>query len=65
MGFFESGTFFASLLFDYLVCKSAPEKRRMIMDPIRVVIADDHPLFREGLKRSFSFEQDVVVVGEA
>ena len=35
------------------------------MDPITVVIADDHPLFREGLKRIFSFEQDVAVVGEA
>lgn len=34
------------------------------MPPIRVVIADDHALFREGLKRVFSFDPDVAVVGE-
>lgn len=35
------------------------------MDPIRVVIADDHTLFRETLKRILSFERDVAVIGEA
>lgn len=35
------------------------------MPPIKIVIADDHTLFREGLRRIFSFEQDVTVVGEA
>jgi len=35
------------------------------MPPIRLVIADDHALFREGLKRIFSFEEDIAVVGEA
>ncbi|MBI2997733.1 MAG: response regulator transcription factor [Deltaproteobacteria bacterium] len=35
------------------------------MVPIKVVIADDHTLFREGLKRILSLEKDVFVVGEA
>ena len=35
------------------------------MGPIKVVIADDHALFREGLKRILSLEKDVLVVGEA
>src|SRR5574342_278362 len=35
------------------------------MKPIKVVIADDHALFREGLKRVFSLEKDILVVGEA
>src|SRR3990167_3865818 len=35
------------------------------MGPIKVVIADDHTLFREGLRRILSLEKDVLVVGEA
>ncbi len=35
------------------------------MGPIKVVIADDHALFREGLRRILSLEKDVLVVGEA
>jgi DNA-binding NarL/FixJ family response regulator len=35
------------------------------MDVIKVVIADDHLLFREGLKRILSLEKDILVVGEA
>ena len=35
------------------------------MAPIKVVIADDHTLFREGLKRILSLEKDILVVGEA
>jgi DNA-binding NarL/FixJ family response regulator len=35
------------------------------MNAIKVVIADDHALFREGLKRILSLEKDVLVVGEA
>ena len=34
------------------------------MVPIKVVIADDHTLFREGLKRILSLEKDVLVVGD-
>jgi two-component system, NarL family, nitrate/nitrite response regulator NarL len=33
--------------------------------PIRIVIADDHPIFREGLRRLLEAEPGIVVVGEA
>jgi DNA-binding NarL/FixJ family response regulator len=32
---------------------------------IRIVLADDHRLFREGLRRLLEFESDIEVVGEA
>ena len=32
---------------------------------IRIVIADDHALFREGLRRILEFEEDIKIVGEA
>ena len=32
---------------------------------IRVVIADDHPIVRDGLKKLLSIEGDIDVVGEA
>ena len=35
------------------------------MKLVKVVIADDHILFREGLKRILSLEKDLLVVGEA
>jgi DNA-binding NarL/FixJ family response regulator len=35
------------------------------MDLIRIVIADDHALFREGLKRLLSSEKSFLVIGEA
>jgi len=35
------------------------------MTPIKVVIADDHPLFRDGLRKILSVEKDILVVGEA
>ena len=34
-------------------------------DPIRVVVADDHPLFRDGVVSSLRASEDIVVVGEA
>src|SRR5271166_5793864 len=33
--------------------------------PIRIVIADDHPIFRDGLRRLLESEQDLKVIGEA
>ena len=36
----------------------------MSTNPIRIVIADDHALFRHGLKSLLSLEPDVEVVGE-
>ena len=35
------------------------------MAPTKVIIADDHTLFREGIKRMLSLEKDILVVGEA
>ncbi len=35
------------------------------MGAIKVVIADDHALFREGLRRLLSLEKEILVVGEA
>ena len=34
------------------------------MTPIKVVIADDHPLFRDGLKKLLAIEKDILVVGD-
>jgi DNA-binding NarL/FixJ family response regulator len=33
--------------------------------PIRIVIADDHPIFRDGLRRLLEAEPDLRIVGEA
>ena len=33
--------------------------------PIRVVLADDHPIVRDGLRKLLTLEEDIVVVGEA
>ena len=33
-------------------------------DPVRVVVIDDHPLFREGVAASLALEGDLEVVGE-
>lgn len=35
------------------------------MTPIRVVVADDHALLREGVRKILSMEPDIIVVGEA
>jgi RNA polymerase sigma factor (sigma-70 family) len=35
------------------------------MTPIKVVIADDHALFRDGLRKLLAVEKDIRVVGEA
>lgn len=34
-------------------------------DPIRILIADDHPIFRDGLRRLLESEPEFEVVGEA
>jgi len=33
--------------------------------PIRIVVADDHPIFRDGLRRLLETEPDLKVIGEA
>src|SRR5215210_3752505 len=35
------------------------------MDPIRLLIADDHTLFREGLRALFALQPDLELVGQA
>jgi DNA-binding NarL/FixJ family response regulator len=35
------------------------------MDKIRVILADDHPAFREGLERLLREEEDIEVIGQA
>src|SRR3990172_4197926 len=35
------------------------------MDPIRVLIADDHPFYREGVRTMLSVASEIEIVGEA
>ena len=35
------------------------------MNPIRIIIADDHLMVREGLKQLLEIDNDIVVVGQA
>jgi DNA-binding NarL/FixJ family response regulator len=35
------------------------------MDPLRILIADDHPLFRKGMRTLLNATEDLEVVGEA
>ena len=35
------------------------------MDQIRIVIADDHPLYREGVARTLMEDKALIVVGQA
>ncbi len=36
-----------------------------MVEPIHIVVADDHPLFRDGVVQSLAAEEDFLVVGEA
>ena len=47
--------------------KEVPPKRRRgsMKDTVRVLIADDHPLFREGMRGRLDRVDDIAVVGEA
>ena len=37
----------------------------MTADPIRVLVVDDHPVVRQGLRTFLDLQEDIVVVGEA
>ena len=37
----------------------------MSKDPLRILIADDHPLFRNGMRALLAADPDTVVIGEA
>src|SRR5512139_3874329 len=54
-----------SIRFEVCVIESNLKTERITMTPIKVVIADDHTLFREGLRKILSLEKDILVVGEA
>lgn len=41
------------------------QKQASDLDTTTVLIVDDHPLFREGLSKVFSLEDDLEVIGEA
>jgi DNA-binding NarL/FixJ family response regulator len=43
----------------------SPRTSPAVTGPIRIVIADDHPIFRDGLRKLLSLEDDFEVVGEA
>lgn len=35
------------------------------MDPVRVIIVDDHPVVRQGVRNMLAYQSDIQVVGEA
>ena len=45
--------------------RSEQEAVAVAPGPVKVLIADDHPIVREGLRRLLSLEDDVEIVGEA
>ena len=45
--------------------EGASEMQTTTRSLIRVVIADDHPIVRDGLKRLLALENDIEVVAEA
>ncbi len=48
------------------VANPAPKpKAREKLKKIRILIADDHPIFRDGLRKLLSLEEDFQVIGEA
>lgn len=44
---------------------AAPDAGPSAADPIRVLVVDDHVLYRRGLERVLELDDDIVIVGEA
>jgi DNA-binding NarL/FixJ family response regulator len=44
---------------------STSEEEHEPRETIRIVIADDHPIFRDGLRKLLALEEDFIVVAEA
>ena len=42
-----------------------PEKNRQRMNEITLLIADDHPLFRQGVVDTLSLEKDFRIIAQA
>ena len=40
-------------------------KKSFVDEPIKVIIADDHALFRTGVKTALSMKKDIKMIGEA
>jgi DNA-binding NarL/FixJ family response regulator len=49
---------------DDTITKDAGKKASMTKEPIRVLIIDDHPVVREGLKNLLLTAKDMIIVGE-
>jgi len=54
----EAGIISEDVVTEPLVVEEAPR-------PIRILISDDHPIVRDGLRKLLSLEEDLEVVGEA
>src|SRR5258706_3803899 len=46
-------------------CYIFPYRRTKLMDSLRILIADDHPLFRKGMRALLTATVDTEVIGEA
>ncbi len=44
--------------------KSAPAREANGKPSIRIIVADDHPIVREGLRKLIELEEDMAVIGE-
>src|SRR5713101_1974928 len=51
-------------MFETIMSVSCPKARVPTKAKIRIAIADDHPIFRDGLCRLLSLEEDFDVVGQ-
>ena len=52
---------------DVVIAETSGELPEVAAPPakIRVVLADDHPIVRDGLRKLLSLEDDIEIVGEA